>query len=99
MKSNFMHERLSSLEKQMQGALDSQVDDITERDARNVRILYRYSLLRAGGDPSHGESEDNCACLTCNIVGLVDQEWPITDICSTTSKDQGQEQAQAASER
>ena len=41
MKSSFMHERLSTLEKQMQGALDF-VDDMTERDARNVRINCMY---------------------------------------------------------
>lgn len=41
MKSSFMHERLSTLEKQMQGALDF-VDDRTERDARNVRINCMY---------------------------------------------------------
>ena len=41
MKSSFMHERLSTLEKQMQGALDF-ADDIMELDARNVRMPYVY---------------------------------------------------------
>lgn len=81
-----MHERLSSLEKQMQDALDFQADDITERDARNLRILYRYLLLSAGEKSSHGESEDKGTCLVYSITGPMDQECLITDICSITSK-------------
>lgn len=41
-----MHERLSTLEKQMQGALDF-VDDMTELDARNVRMNCMYLRLTA----------------------------------------------------
>lgn len=46
MKSSFMHERLSTLEKQTQGALDV-ADDMTELDARNVRIDWMYLRLTA----------------------------------------------------
>ena len=45
MKSSFMREGLSTLEKQMQGGRLRVVDGITELDARNVRINYVYLRL------------------------------------------------------
>ena len=69
MKSSFMHERLSTLEKQMQGALDF-VDDMTERDARNVRINCMYLRLTVGESARLAKIEGNAACLVYNTTGL-----------------------------
>ena len=69
MKSSFMHERLSTLEKQMQGALDF-ADNMTELDARNVRINCMYLRLTVGESVRMAKIEGNAACLVCNTTGL-----------------------------
>ena len=71
-----MHERLSTLEKQMQGALDF-VDDRTERDARNVRINCVYLRLVVTGRLLHSASDDSIACLRYETIGRQGRVLPL----------------------